>query len=85
MSDVTSISGPVEDIDGSLALLIPMAYGGAQLVECARGIGVVEGDLLKVVIPPWLAEKLGIAAGSVVAVHNAGGKFNIQRVAESDQ
>ncbi len=77
MDAITSIEGPVESVGGSLALLIPLAYGGDKLAECARGIGTIEGDILKVLIPLWLAEKLGITAGSIVAVNNAGGKFNI--------
>jgi hypothetical protein len=82
MNDITSIEGPVENVEGALALLIPMAYGGDRLAECARGIGVVEGDILKVIIPPWLAEKLGITVGSTVVVHNAEGKFNIVPAAQ---
>jgi antitoxin component of MazEF toxin-antitoxin module len=39
----------------------------------------VEGELLIVVIPSWLAEKLGISDGSVVTIDNTNGKFNIRR------
>jgi hypothetical protein len=78
MSDkVTSLSGPVESVDGKLVLQIPLAAGGAQLVGASRGIGVVVDDYLEVSIPDWLAQQLGIAEGSVVTVDNRDGKFNI--------
>jgi hypothetical protein len=73
-----SIGGPVEEIDGVLVLRIPLDAGGRDLVECSRGIGHVRGDFLNVVIPGWLAEKLGLFPGSHVIVDNAGGKFNIR-------
>jgi hypothetical protein len=82
MNAITSIEGPVEDVGGSLALLIPLSHGGDKFAECTRGIGAVEGDVFKVLIPPWLAEKLGITAGSTVAVNNADGKFNIVRTSK---
>ena len=76
-SDVTSLSGPVELIDGRLVLQIPLAEGGDKLVAASRGIGAVVDDCLEVSIPDWLAAKLGIADGTVVNVNNLGGKFNI--------
>ena len=78
MSDVVSIGGPVEQIDGQLQLRIPLDAGGRQLIECSRGIASVQGEFLVVSIQPWLAEKLGLFAGSSVIVHNKDGKFNIQ-------
>ena len=75
--EVTSLGGPVERIDGRLVLQIPLAAGGAGLVDCSRGIGRVEGDVLVVTIPDWLAEKLLITEGSAVIVDNRNGKFNI--------
>jgi len=75
--DVTSLIGPVEDIDGALTLRIPLEAGGDELVECSKGIGAVVGDELHVRIPDWLAEKLGISAGMLVAVDNRNGKLNI--------
>jgi hypothetical protein len=77
VGDVTSLEGPVEEIDGELVLLIPLAAGGAALAQCARGIGRVKEDYLVVVIQGWLAKKLGIFKGSVVVVDNRNGKFNI--------
>ena len=52
-----------------------------MLAPLARGIGVVEGEYLKVVIQPWLAEKLRIVAGSLVVVDNVNGEFTITRSA----
>jgi hypothetical protein len=78
MEDITSLQGPLENIDGKLILRIPLAAGGQALVACSRGIGVVDGDFLTVVIQPWLSSKLGISAGSIVTVDNRNGKFNIR-------
>jgi hypothetical protein len=78
MDDVTSLKGPVEKIDGKLALLIPLVVGGNELVECSRGIAEVEGDYLKIIIPDWLAEKLSIREGQIVHVDNSSGQFNLR-------
>lgn len=75
--NVTSLEGPVERIDGKLTLLIPLWAGGDQFLQCARGISEIEGDRLRVTIPDWLSEKIGVKEGSTVCVTNAGGKFNI--------
>src|ERR1700722_681795 len=80
MKKVTSLQGPVENVDGKLVLRIPLAAGGSQLIESSRGIGEGDGECLKVTIPDWLAEKLGIRAGGQVNVNNLDGKFNIQPV-----
>ena len=77
-SEHISIGGTVERVDGRLVLRIPLDAGGRDLIECARGISSVEADLLVVVIPDWLAEKLGLFPGSQVIVHNKDGRFNIQ-------
>lgn len=74
---VVSVKGPVELVDGKLTLVIPLVVGGEELAKCARGIGEVVDEDLKVVIPDWLAERLRITAGSVVHVDNQNGKFNI--------
>jgi len=84
MADVISIVGPVERIDGKLTLRIPIASGGDKLAPFARGIGEVEGDILKVTIQPWLAEQLKIDAGSLVHIDNRNGKFTITRSAAND-
>ena len=77
MDEITSLSGPVELLAGKLVLRIPTAAGGAQLAAAARGIGEIVDDELVIGIPPWLASKLGIREGTIVAVDNRGGKFNI--------
>jgi hypothetical protein len=66
-------------VDGKLVLLIPLEAGGEELTQCAHGIGVVEGDFLKVTISDSLAESLKIYEGSMVFVDNENGKFNITR------
>lgn len=78
---VTRLEGPVELFEGELVLAIPLEMGGAAFIESTRKIGRVMGDMLVVTIPAWLAGKLGIVAGSVVAVDNAGGKFNLRLAA----
>jgi len=80
MAQVTSLTGPVENIDGKLMLRIPLAAGGSELVECSRGIGAVEGEFLSIHIMDWLAQKLGISEGSSVTVDNTNGKFNMRPV-----
>jgi hypothetical protein len=85
MAEVVSLEGPVEIVDGELVLLIPLESGGAVLAPFARGIGEIDDGFLKVVIQPWLAEKLRIGAGSLVIVDNQDGKFNITRSAANDE
>jgi hypothetical protein len=75
--NVTSLLGPVENIEGKLTLLIPLDAGGDQFIECSRGIGKVEGEYLKIVIPEWWTSKLRLEEGTLVSVNNANGKFNI--------
>ena len=77
MEDITSLEVPLESSDGRLMLRIPLEAGGRALIDSSRGIGVVDVDFLTVVIPPWLASKLRISAGSIVTVDNRNGKFNI--------
>ena len=83
MNEITSIEGPVEQIDGKLTLLIPLDAGGDELIECTQRIGEVQGEDLKIVIPDWLADKLGLYEGCIVHVDNRDGKFNIWRVSQT--
>lgn len=85
MAEVVSLEGPVEIVNGELAILIPLEAGGAVLAPLAKGIGEVDGEFLKVVIQPWLAEKLRIGAGSLVIVGNVNGKLTITRSAANDE
>ena len=85
MAEVVSLEGPVEVVNGELAILIPLEAGGSVLAPLAKGIGEIDGDFLKVIIRPWLAEKLRIAAGSLVIVDNANGKFTITRSPANDE
>jgi hypothetical protein len=78
MSDLVSVCGPVERVEGGLVLRVPLSVGGEHLAPLARGIGRIEGDFLVVEIPEWLADKLGIGEGSIVDLDNADGKFNIR-------
>ena len=80
---VTSLIGPVEELDGRLLLRIPLAAGGEALIASSRGISCVRDGYLEVEIRPWLAEKLGISEGSRVVVDNSDGKFNITPLTES--
>jgi hypothetical protein len=85
VDDYVSLTGPVELVDDHLALRIPLAAGGDRLAPLARGIGVVEGDYLVVVILSWLAEKLDVRAGSLVDVDNRDGRFTITRSPKNDE
>lgn len=85
MADVVSLERPVEIVDGELAILIPLEAGGAALAPFAKGIGKIDGEFLKVVIQPWLAEQLRIGAGSLVIVDNVNGTFTITRSAANDE
>jgi hypothetical protein len=67
-----------------LAIRIPLETYGAALAPFAKGIGEIDGEFLKVIIPPWLAEKLRIGAGSLVIVDNVNGNFTITRSAAND-
>jgi hypothetical protein len=84
VAEAVSLEGPVETVDGELAILIPLDAGGAVLAPFAKGIGKIDGGFLKVVIQPWLAEKLRIDVGSLVTVDNMNGKFTITRSAAND-
>ena len=81
---VTSLEGPVELIDGRLTLNIRLDQGGRRFVRCARGISYIEGDCLNIVIPDFMAEKLGIGVGSFVVLTNENAKFNLWR-SDNDQ
>ena len=77
-----SIKGPIEKIDGKLMLLIPLVVGGRELADCTHGIGRVEGDFLKIEVLPWMAEKLGVSEGTIMAIDNTTGEFRMQRAVE---
>ena len=82
-SRVTSMTGPLEEVDGRLLLQIPLRLGGDQLIACSRGISQVIDEFLIVEVLPWLAESLRIRAGSIVAVDNENGKFNVHPHADA--
>ena len=84
MPDYISLEGPLESIDGQLTLRIPLEAGGDKLAPYARGIGEIDGDCFKVIVQPWLAEKLRVGDGSLVLVDNKDGKFTITRSAAND-
>ena len=78
--DIFSLEGPVDEINGQLVSLIPLAAGGDKFIECSRGISEVHGEYVKIIIPEWLAGTLRIAKGQRVSVDNKNGKFNIQPI-----
>jgi hypothetical protein len=78
--DVLTLQGPVERIDGTLVLIIPLNEGGDKFVRCCRGISEVQGDRLKIAIPEWLSGTLRIEDGDLVTIDNSNGKFNIRPV-----
>lgn len=80
MNDVTTLQGPVERINGKLALRIPLAAGGDRFMDCARGISQVDAEFITIFIPEWLSGSLRIEEGSIVSVDNANAKFNIRPI-----
>jgi hypothetical protein len=70
--DMVAFEGPVLKVNGELMLLIPLAGGRADLIECSRGISEVLGEFLKIVIPEWLAGILRIEEGDLVRVSTDG-------------
>jgi hypothetical protein len=59
---------------------VPLQKGGDRLAAATRGLSDIEGNQLKIVIPSWLAEDLAIKVGSIVAIDNPKGQFNIRTV-----
>jgi hypothetical protein len=51
---------------------IPLAEGGAKLVDCSRGWGRLNGDHLEIVIPRWMVKKLWLEEGDFVVVGKEG-------------
>ena len=81
--EITSIQGPVERENDQLILLIPLSEGGENLKDASKGIGTVEGENLKVVIPDFISKHLSITEGDEVLVDNQNGKFNIHKAQKS--
>ncbi|HEY1731566.1 MAG TPA: hypothetical protein VGG15_07445 [Terriglobales bacterium] len=80
MDEVTSLTGPVEKVDGKLMLVIPMDAGGDRIYPFCKEISQVDGDNLRIMIPDWLAGTLRIDEGSIVSVDNRNSKLNITPV-----
>ena len=78
MNEWTELQGPVLKVNGQLMLLVPLEDGGAEFVDCARGVSGVEGPHLKIAIPDWLAGMLRIDEGDIVCVSNWDGKLQIR-------
>jgi hypothetical protein len=73
-----SVEAVVENLNGHLVLFVPLIAGGADLRSAARGISDIDGDLLKVVFPTWLAEDLKLKVGSRLVLDNGEGQLNIR-------
>lgn len=84
MSDVVCVTGPIERIDGKFVLMIPLDKGGVALADATTGISEIEGAFLKVALPDWLVEEIGLEEGDLVEVDNTDGMFNIDRADASD-
>ena len=79
--DVLCLEGPLERIDGKLVLMIPLDAGGDELRHtCTKISEIVDEQVLKVLIPDWLAAMLQLEEGDLVEVDNANGKFNLRPV-----
>ena len=75
-----SLEVRVLKIDGKSTLLIPLEVGGNELIDCSQGIGEIAGEDLKVTIPDWLSDKMGLDEGSLVRIDNKDGKFNFTAI-----
>jgi hypothetical protein len=67
-------------VGGKFTLRIPLEAGGNELIRCSRGIASIAGEDLKVTIPDWLGDNMGLEEGSLVRVDNEDGKFNITAI-----
>ena len=75
-----SLQGPVERRENRLVLRIPLDAGGDKLQLVARATSFVEGRNLVVLLPEWLAQRMGIGEGSEVHIDDRWGKLNIARL-----
>jgi hypothetical protein len=71
------LTGPLETHGDLLVLRIPLANGGDKFIDVTAKIAAVDGDVLEVRIPVWLAEKLKVRSGDWVTVGLKNGKFTI--------
>jgi hypothetical protein len=79
-SKPVSLEVRVFKVGGKFTLLIPLEAGGNELIRCSRGIASIAGEDLKVTIPDWLGDNMGLEEGSLVRVDNEDGKFNITAI-----
>jgi hypothetical protein len=75
-----SLAARVQNVGGKLTLLIPLEAGGNELTECSHGIAEITGEDLKVTLPDWLSDKMGLEEGSLVQIDNKDGKFNFTAI-----
>jgi hypothetical protein len=76
MDKMISWTGPVLKINGELVLMISLAEGGDEFVDCSRSLSEVQGEYLRIVIQEWLPAMLRLDQGDLVCVHKTGGKFH---------
>jgi hypothetical protein len=74
---VFSLKGIVVQEGDALVLRMPLNPDGSGLIENWVGVAEIEGDVLKINIPRWLAEFLRVRAGDVINVTNQDGRANI--------
>lgn len=79
-SDYLALQAPLETRDGRLVFRVPLAHGGDKLQLVAKTTSFVEDGHLVVLIPDWLAARIGLAEGTEVYVDDRWGKLNIARV-----
>jgi hypothetical protein len=75
-----SLEAPVLLVNGEYVLMVPLNCDAAEFAQCTHGIAVVQGDFLKIVIPPWLAGALRVEAGDRVVVSSESPKFGINEL-----
>ena len=85
MADLPSLEGPVERLNGELALRIRLETRGKNFIDCAKDIGHGDGDFFVVVIQQGLADKLRIGGETPVVADNGDGNFNLTWSPASDE
>ena len=77
-SDFVFVRGPLEIVDGTFVLRIPLAVGGDKLAKLAGTMGRIEGDVLRIDIPASLVDEFAWKKGDIVAVDNGDGLLGIE-------
>lgn len=82
-SELFPLQARVQTLNGHLVIYVPLDRGGRQLASITRGLSDTEGAQLKIVIPEWLANEVGIQEGTDVSIDSRDGQFSLTRITHS--